>query len=136
MEADRGRNREKNVPTGAAESLAGRSLPKMGDRAITVTKKAENKDEQKGQKYSNLNTIFISRKRERHSEEQSSHKKRKVGGIAINSRVNNVLTAVDEYSSHIYHPRTAETEVKYSELLAVITKYYPDESGVRNDQIQ
>ena len=44
--------------------------------------------------------------------------------------MNNVLTAVDDYSTHIYHPKTAETEVKYGELLAVISKYYPDESGV------
>lgn len=54
-----------------------------------------------------------------------------MSGITINSRVNNVLTAVDEYSSHIYRPKTAETEVKYAELLALISKYYPDESGVR-----
>ena len=72
----------------------------------------------------------IYRKRTKRSEEQSQQKKRKVGGITINSRVNNVLTAVDEYSNRLYRPRTAETEVKYSELLSVITKYYPDESGV------
>ena len=57
-------------------------------------------------------------------------KKRKRAGISLNSQLNNVLTAVDDYSTHIYHPKTAETEVKYGELLAVISKYYPDESGV------
>ena len=77
--------------------------------------------------------LLIYRKRTKRSDDQTQQKKRKVGGITINSRVNNVLTAVDEYSNRLYRPRTAETEVKYSELLAVITKYYPDESGVGNE---
>lgn len=50
LEADRDRRRDKNVPTGAAETLAGRSLPKMGDRAITVTRKSEKKDDKQDQK--------------------------------------------------------------------------------------
>lgn len=53
--------------------------------------------------------------------------------MAINRNVKSVLTATDEYNSRIYHPKTAEMEVKYSQLLAIISKYYPDESGVREE---
>ena len=59
-------------------------------------------------------------------------KKRKTAAISINKNVNNVLTAVDEYSSKLYRPKTAETEVRYSKLLGIITQYYPDASGVGN----
>ena len=62
--------------------------------------------------------------------ESTTDKRRKPGAISLNLRVNNVLTAVDEYNSKLYHPRTAETEIRYSRLLAVISKYYPDASGV------
>ena len=50
--------------------------------------------------------------------------------MAINRNVKSVLTATDEYNSRIYHPKTAEMEVKYAQLLAIISKYYPDDSGV------
>ena len=59
MEADRDRRRDKNVPTGAAESLAGRSLPKMGDRAITITRKAENAEDKKEQRYGEMNAVDL-----------------------------------------------------------------------------
>lgn len=62
--------------------------------------------------------------------ESTTDKRRKTGAISLNLRVNNVLTAVDEYNSKLYHPRTAETEIRYSRLLALISKYYPDASGV------
>ena len=57
-------------------------------------------------------------------------KRRRIGGVSINPNVKSVLTAVDDYSSHIYRPKTAETEVKYSRLLNIISRFYPDESGV------
>ena len=50
--------------------------------------------------------------------------------MAINRNVKSVLTATDEYNSRISHPKPAEMEVKYAQLLAIISKYYPDESGV------
>ena len=53
-----------------------------------------------------------------------------MGAISINTRMNNVITAVDEYNSKLYHPKTAETEIRYSKLLAIITRSYPDASGV------
>lgn len=62
--------------------------------------------------------------------ESTTDKRRKTGVISLNMGVNNVLTAVDEYNSKLYHPKTAETEVRYTRLLAMISKYYPDASGV------
>lgn len=50
LQADRDRRREKNVPTGAAESLAGRALPRMGDRAILVNQEVELMKKKKEQK--------------------------------------------------------------------------------------
>ena len=50
LEANLDRRREKNVPTGAAESLAGRALPKMGDRAILVNQEVELMKKKKEQK--------------------------------------------------------------------------------------
>ena len=62
--------------------------------------------------------------------ESTTDKRRRTGAITINKNVNNVLTAVDEYASNHYHPKTAETEVRYTKLLSTITRYYPDASGV------
>ena len=70
------------------------------------------------------------RKREKATTETYEQKRRRAGGMAINRNVKSVLTATDEYNSRIYHPKTAEMEVKYAQLLAIISKYYPDESGV------
>ena len=50
LEANLDRRREKNVPTGAAESLAGRALPRMGDRAILVNQEVELMKKKKEQK--------------------------------------------------------------------------------------
>ena len=62
--------------------------------------------------------------------ESTTDKRRRTGAITINKNVNNVLTAVDEYASKLYHPKTAETEVRYTKLLSIITRYHPDASGV------
>lgn len=62
--------------------------------------------------------------------ESTTDKRRRTGAITINKNVNNVLTAVDEYASKLYHPKTAETDVRYTKLLSIITRYYPDASGV------
>lgn len=62
--------------------------------------------------------------------ESTTDKRRRTGAITINKNVNNVLTAVDEYASKLYHPKTAETEARYTKLLSIITRYYPDVSGV------
>lgn len=50
LEANLDRRREKNAPTGAAESLAGRALPRMGDRAILVNQEVELMKKKKEQK--------------------------------------------------------------------------------------
>lgn len=50
LEANLDRRHEKNVPTGAAESLAGRALPRMGDRAILVNQEVELMKKKKEQK--------------------------------------------------------------------------------------
>ena len=47
----------------------------------------------------------------------------------MSSAVKSVLS-VDEYSSHIYKPKTPNTEVRYASLLELVTKHYPDECGV------
>lgn len=55
--------------------------------------------------------------------------KRRRVGVSLNPSVKSVL-AVDDYNSRIYHPKTADTEIKYASLLQIITKRYPDESDV------
>ena len=50
LEANLDRRREKNVPTGAAESLVVRALPRMGDRAILVNQEVELMKKKKEQK--------------------------------------------------------------------------------------
>ena len=71
----------------------------------------------------------VCRKRQRMVDGSGEKKRRRVGGISLNSKASSVLD-VDEYSSRIYKPRSSRTEAKYYELLDIITKYYPDESGV------
>ena len=51
MQADRDRSSRRNEPNGSAESLAGRTLPKMGDRAILVSDEVKKLHERKEQKY-------------------------------------------------------------------------------------
>ena len=67
--------------------------------------------------------------------ESTTDKRRRTGAITINKNVNNVLTAVDEYASKLYRPKTAETEVRYTKLLSIITQYYPDASGVASSRL-
>lgn len=69
-----------------------------------------------------------SRKREKMLSETVVQKRRRVG-VSLNPNVKSVL-AVDDYNSRIYHPKTADTEIKYANLLQIITKHYPDESDV------
>lgn len=59
----------------------------------------------------------------------SAVQKRRRTGLSVSSAVKSVLS-VDEYSSHIYKPKTPNTEVRYASLLELVTKHYPDESGV------
>ena len=68
------------------------------------------------------------RKREKMLSETVVQKRRRVG-VSLNPNVKSVL-AVDDYNSRIYHPKTADTEIKYANLLQIITKHYPDESDV------
>lgn len=51
LQADRERPRNRNVPTGAAESLAGRVLPKMGDRAVVESEELKKRQERKEQQF-------------------------------------------------------------------------------------
>ena len=72
---------------------------------------------------------YLSRKRRRMVDGNGEKKRRRVGGISLNNKASSVLD-VDEYSSRIYKPRSSKTEAKYYELLDIISKFYPDESGV------
>ena len=71
----------------------------------------------------------VCRKRRHMVDGSGEKKRRRVGGISLNNKASSVLD-VDEYSSRIYKPRSSKTEAKYYELLDIITKFYPDESGV------
>lgn len=102
----------------------------MGDRAILVSDEVKKLHERKEQKYAAPAVRLTPRKREKAASETQQQKRRRAGGVAINRNVKSVLTATDDYNSRIYRPKTAETEAKYSQLLAIISKYYPDESGV------
>ena len=54
MEADREGRRRTHEPSGAAESLRGKPLPKMGDRAILVSEEVQKRKEKREQQWAVL----------------------------------------------------------------------------------
>ena len=50
-ERDRDKKLDKDAPSGAAESLVGRSIPRMGERAATITKRDNSAEDKKEDLY-------------------------------------------------------------------------------------